>query len=471
MTISSNKTTKKPHVLVIPFPAQGHLIPILDLTHKLAAHGGLTITFFTTPKNLPFLDPLLSAHPSINTLVLPFPSDPSIPEGIENAKDLPNSMKVMIRALTRLHDPLLHWFKSHPSPPQSIISDMFTGWTCRLASELGIRRILFSPSGAFGLSTIYFLWSELPKPQNTDDKNEVVSFTKIPNSPKFPWWQVSPLYRSYLSGEPDSDHLKDAFRANLPSWGIIVNSFTELEKDYLDYLEKDLGNDRVWAVGPLFPGDDYLSGTTQRGGSSSVKAEEIMSWLDKREDNEVVYVCFGSQALLTKDQTEQLASGLEKSGVHFVWSLKDKNCDVIPSGFEDRVAERGLVIKEWAPQVLVLSHRAVGVFLTHCGWNSLLEAIVAGVAMLTWAMGADQFVNAKLLVDELKVAKRVCEGRESVPDSDELARVLFESVSENEGEKTRAVELRESALNAIKDGGSSNKVFRCLMDQLTSLEL
>jgi len=131
MTILPTET----HILIFPFPAQGHMIPLLDLTHKLATHG-LTITILITPKNLPFLNPLLSLHPSIKTLVLHFPTHSSIPSGVENVKDMPSNpvhIITMIRILAELRDPLLRWFKSHPSPPVAIISYMFLGWTNHLA--------------------------------------------------------------------------------------------------------------------------------------------------------------------------------------------------------------------------------------------------------------------------------------------------------------------------------------------------
>lgn len=382
-------------------------------------------------------------------------------------------------ALGELHDPIIQWFKSHPSPPVAIISDMFLGWTHRLACELGIRRILFSPSGAMALSVIFSLWRDLPQREDPKDQNEVVSFPNIPNSPKYPWWQISPVYRSYIEGDPDSEFIKDGFLANMVSWGLVINSFSELERAYLEHLGNEMGHDRVWAVGPLLPPDDNdFSGAKQRGGSSSVKVEEILSFLDTCEDHKVVYVCFGSQVVLTNHLTEELASGLEKSGVRFVWSVKEPtkahvegDYGLIPLGFEDRVAGRGLVIKGWAPQVLILRHRAVGAFLTHCGWNSVLEGIVAGVPMLAWPMGADQFANATLLVDELKVAIRVWEGAQTLPNSVELARVLADSVSEKRVKWERVTKLLGAAIEAIKEGGSSIKDFDSMVAKLAALTL
>ncbi|KAJ0047530.1 hypothetical protein Pint_16315 [Pistacia integerrima] len=261
MTISGTGA----HVLVFPYPAQGHMIPLLDLTHQLATRG-LTVTILVTPKNLNLLSPLLSFnHPSIKTLVLPFPSHPSIPDGVENSKDLPANLFItMMHALGELYSPLLNWFKNHPSPPVAIISDMFLGWTNKLACELGIHRLVFSPSGAKALSVIYSLWSEMPKLQNADDPTVVFTLQKIPNAPKYPWWQISPIYRRYVEGNPVSEFIRDGFLGNIGSWGLVINTFSVLERVYLDHLAKEMGSDRVWAVGPLLPPDDDSSGPTER---------------------------------------------------------------------------------------------------------------------------------------------------------------------------------------------------------------
>lgn len=120
---------------------------------------------------------------------------------------------------------------------------------------------------------------------------------------------------------------------------------------------------------------------------------------------------------------------------------------------------------------MILSHRAVGAFLTHCGWNSILEGLVAGVSMLAWPMAADQFLNSILLVNELKVAVKVCEGAESVPNSTELARAVTLSVSENWAARERVTELRRAALEAIKPGGSSAKNLDALVKYLSEFNL
>ncbi|RVW17104.1 UDP-glycosyltransferase 89B2 [Vitis vinifera] len=131
------------HVLVFPFPSQGHMIPLLDLTHQLATRG-LSITV---------LNPSLA-----------FPPHPSIPAGVENSKDLSGKyFGAMLITLGELYNPIVDWFRTHPSPPVAIISDMFLGWTQQLACELGIHRVVFSPSGAMSLSAMYSLWRTYQK--------------------------------------------------------------------------------------------------------------------------------------------------------------------------------------------------------------------------------------------------------------------------------------------------------------------
>ena len=320
---------------------------------------------------------------------------------------------------------------------------------------------------------------DLPKLDDRRNQTAVISFDKIPNCPKYPWWQISNTYRACVEGDPAMELIKDVFLAEIESWGLVINSFSELEGPYLDHLKKVMGSDRVWAVGPLLPLNDDLTGAVRRGGTSSVPLDRLLTWLDSCADGEVVYVCFGSQTVLTNDQMAAVASGLEKSGVRFVWSIKEptvghakENYGTIPDGFEDRAANRGLVIRDWAPQVKILSHRAVGSFLTHCGWNSVLEAVVAGVTMLTWPFGADQFVDQTLLVDELRVAKKACEGPETVPNSDELGQVLAESVSKENRDKRKAVmELSKAALEAIREGGSSAKDMEELVKHIISMPI
>ncbi|XP_065879615.1 flavonol 3-O-glucosyltransferase UGT89B1-like [Euphorbia lathyris] len=458
MSISDN-----PHILVYPFQTSGHIIPLLDLTHRLL-NRGLVITVIVTPNNLPLLHPFLSSS-QFHHLVLPSPQIPP---------DSKNRLVAMMRFMRHHHYPaLLSFFQSHSSPPVAIISDFFIGWTHELASQIGIPRIVFSPSAAFAFSITCSTWrhhfTQIDDPENPDDV--LVEFPSIPNSPSYRLWQISHIYKA--SRDSDWEFFKDCFMANLSSWGIVFNSFAELEGIYLHHLKKDFPNDNVWAVGPVLPLTDDVVGSTNRGGSSS---HDVLTWLDSRKEDSVVYVCFGSRAWLTCKQMAELVTSLEKSKVSFILCDRQPNdgsddVGVVPDGFKDRVGERGYVIKGWAPQVAILRHRAVGAFLTHCGWNSVLEGISAGVVMLTWPMGADQYTNTQLLVDQLGVGIRVGESTKKIPDSSDLARILDGSVKGSLEERKKAKKLQEAAGNAIIKGGSSDQDLDGLIVRLYQLKL
>ncbi|PIN14976.1 UDP-glucuronosyl and UDP-glucosyl transferase [Handroanthus impetiginosus] len=457
------------HILVFPFPAQGHMLPLFDLTQQLALRG-LTITILITPKNLPILNPLLSSNPSIQTLIFPFPPDPLIPPGVEHVEDLGNRGNIpIITALSRLQEPIIHWFKSHSNPPVAILSDFFLGWTYHLAQQIGIPRVTFYSSPAFSIDIYAHLWrnADAVKP------GEEIKFHDLPRAPSFAWYQISSLFRRYRESDCNDrarlELVKDSFVANRLSSASIYNTFEELEDDFLDYFRKKLGHSRVYAVGPLY---------MMIARSNDANDEDVISWLDQWDDESVLYVCFGSQKLLKKAQMEALAMGLEKSGVRFIWVVKPLTAQQVedgygfaPDGFEDRVKGRGFVIQGWAPQKSILSHRAVGCFLSHCGWNSTLEAIAAGAMILGWPMEADQFVNARLLVEYKGVAAIACEGGDTVPDSDELARKITESMHEDRIERVRAKELRNKALEAIKVGGSSHGGLDELVQELDQLKV
>ncbi|KAG7653242.1 UDP-glucuronosyl/UDP-glucosyltransferase [Arabidopsis suecica] len=420
-------TTKKPHVLVIPFPQSGHMVPHLDLTHQILLRGA-TVTVLVTPNNSSYLDSLRSLHSPehFKTLILPFPSHPCIPSGVETLQQLPLEAIVhMFDALSRLHDPLVDYLSRQPPSdlPDAILGSSFLSpWINKVADAFSIKSISFLPINAHSISV---MWAQ-----------------------------------------EDRSFFDDLETATTESYGLVVNTFYELEPQFVETVKtRFLTHHRIWTVGPLLP---FKAGV-DRGGQSSIPPAKVSAWLDScPEDNSVVYIGFGSQIRLTAAQTAALAAALEKSGVRFIWAVRDAakkvnsndnsgEEDVIPAGFEERVKEKGLVIRGWAPQTMILEHRAVGSYLTHLGWGSVLEGMVGGVLLLAWPMQADHFFNTTLVVDKLKAAVRVGENRDSVPDSDELARILAESVREDLPERVTLMKLREKGMEAIKEGGSSYK--------------
>ncbi|KAM0846002.1 hypothetical protein ACQ4PT_055968 [Festuca glaucescens] len=461
---SMEKARSMPHVLVVPFPAQGHALPLLDLAALLAARG-IRLTVVTTPANTPLMSPLLAAHPaSVQPLVLPFPAHPSIPPGLENAKNCPPSyFAIFIHALAALHQPILAWARSNPVV--AAMSDFFCGWTQPLTAELGVPRLVFSPSGVLGTAVPHSLFRRSVKRPSDADDGYSVTFPSIPGELSYQWREISGTYRSYIEGhmeEQVGEAVRQNFLWNLDSWGFVSNTLRALEGRYLDSPLEDLGLKRVWAVGPLAPETD----------TSGELGGDLAAWLDGFSEGAVVYVCFGSQAVLTPAVAAALAEALERSAVPFLWAVGGGG-EALPEGFEARAlaAKRGLVVRGWAPQVAILRHPAVGWFMTHCGWNSTLEAVAAGVPMLAWPMAADQFVNARLLVDETRVAVRACAGGIGVaPEVGELVAVLAEAVGEGgTGARARAKELAAEAAVATKGGGSSREDLELLVEWIHKL--
>lgn len=303
-----------------------------------------------------------------------------------------------------------------------------------------------------------------------------MELSEIPGTPSFKEEHLPAIFRRYRESDPDWEIVKQSSLANIASWGCVFNTFHALEGPYLDHLRTKLGHSRVLAVGPVSligPGNG-----ADRVNPYPDTNNSVFNFLDGCPNGSVLYVCFGSQKLLKREQMEALASGLERSDTRFVWVVKvgttqqtEEGYGVVPDGFEDRVAGRGLLIKGWVPQVAILNHRAVGGFLSHCGWNSVLEGIVAGVMIVGWPMEADQFANAKLLVEDKGVAVRACEGADSVPDPNDLGRVIRRAMGVDCPHKGRAVELRDEAVKTVSEGGKSSKELGDFVEALTSLSV
>ncbi|XP_057872137.2 zeatin O-glucosyltransferase [Cryptomeria japonica] len=201
-----------------------------------------------------------------------------------------------------------------------------------------------------------------------------------------------------------------------------------------------------------------------------------MRWLDTQAPASVLYVSYGSMSSLSATQIRELADGLERSGQPFLWVLRvsdgahlsteaefDLACKFLEQEYTGRLGGRGFIARNWAPQLDILFHTSTGGFLTHCGWNSTMESISAGVGMLAWPLHTDQFANAALITQELKAGVEVkewgnAEENEEV-SADEVEKAVKRLMASEEGMQVRkrAQELRGEARKAVGDGGSSWK--------------
>lgn len=443
---------------------------MLHLADQLITKG-LTLTILITPKNLQFLNPILSKHPMIKTLVLNLPEHPKIPLGFENIKDLGNLKNVpMINALGKLYTQIVEWFYGLDVKvrPVAIVSDFFLGWTEKLSNEIGVRRIGFYTSSVFLMEVLCYSWIDIENVVKLD----FVEFNELPGKPVFRNVDLPTMVRKYNQFDSDWEFVKESIIGGLKSWGVIFNTFYDIDGVYFDHCIEKMEHQKCWSVGPL-----RLMCEFQTGEHIERRRNEVLKWLDDCPDGSVVYVCFGSQKMLNKEQIEALGKALELSGSRFLWIVKQGTTTVhikegyghVSNEFITRVAERGKVVKGWISQDDVLKHESVAYFITHCGWNSVLEGVVGGVGLLTWPMEADQFVNAKML-EEKGVAVRVCEGDETVPDFETLAKTIVDVMNGDQSLLFRAKELGEKARVAVAKGGRSVADLDRLVEDLKQLK-
>jgi hypothetical protein len=194
----------------------------------------------------------------------------------------------------------------------------------------------------------------------------------------------------------------------------------------------------------------------------------------------VVFLCFGSLGTFSAAQLGEVARGLQKSGHGFLWVVrdppehKDESVETdlleasLPEGFLEETADRGFVVKNWAPQAEVLQHSAVGAFVTHCGWNSVLEGIVAGVPMICWPLYAEQRMNKVHVVEEMKVGVAMEGYEEGIVKAEEVEAKVRLVMASDEGNKLRKrlPTAKKMAADALKEGGSSHVAFEKFLRDL-----
>lgn len=243
----------------------------------------------------------------------------------------------------------------------------------------------------------------------------------------------------------------------IQSDGILINTFQTIEQDSLGALNDGKvvnGLPRVTPIGPFPP--------------LHIEKSQSIAWLDDQPDGSVLYVSFGSRTAMSREQIRELGDGLERSGCMFLWVVKEKKVDredegelgeVMGDGFIERVKGKGLVVKNWVNQEEVISHKAVGGFLSHCGWNSVSEAMWNGVPILAWPQHGDQKMNA-FVVERIGLGLWVEEwgwgGGEVVVKGEEIGEKVRDIMG-NELVKVGARQVREEARRAVGDGGGSKK--------------
>ncbi|KAF6166389.1 hypothetical protein GIB67_034940 [Kingdonia uniflora] len=207
---------------------------------------------------------------------------------------------------------------------------------------------------------------------------------------------------------------------------VLVNTFDALELDALSVIKKF----NLIGIGPLLP-SAFLDGKdptdTSFGSDLLSYSKDYIEWLETKEKLSVVYVSFGSLAVLEKHQMEEIARGLIQSGRPFLWVVRkpdgrvkgDEDVYQAVNNLKEEMKES--LIVPWCSQVKVLAHHSIGCFVIHCGWNSTLESLVGGVPVVAFPQSSDQGTNAKLIQDVWKTGVRVqVNEKEKIVESEEL---------------------------------------------------
>ncbi|KAL2460270.1 UDP-glycosyltransferase 73B4 [Abeliophyllum distichum] len=461
------------NIFFFPFVGGGHLIPMIDLARLFASHG-VKATIITIPNEATVFQKSIDRDQQsgldINFHVLQLPPDTSLQTVDMSAPPMTDT--------SILQEPLKQLLIQRR--PDCIVTDTFHRWVADVIDAIGIPRIIFNGNCCFARCCDENIKRFSPH-------TEVASDTELFVMPDLP--DKIELTRSQLPifVRTGTEFPGKSTRAEQNSFGQVVNSFYALEPAYVDYFRNVIGK-KAWLVGPVSLCNRNLQDKAARGQKASIDENSCLNWLDSKKPNSVLYVSFGSLARLSPTQLYEIALGLESAGHPFVWVvgkiLDDKgkeNC--FPDGFEERIlnSKMGLIIKGWAPQLLILEHESVGGFMTHCGWNSTLEGVCAGVPMITWPLSAEQFYNEKLVTEVLKIGIQV--GSEEwaswnmerktvvAKEKVEAAVVRLMGAGDEVMEmKRRAKVLAEEAKRAVEADGSSfndvdaliNEIKRCI---------
>ncbi|XP_074292687.1 zeatin O-glucosyltransferase-like [Silene latifolia] len=444
-------------VVMVPFPAQGHLNQLLHLSHLVISYGipvhyaGSAMHNHQAKVRIQGWDTECLTKIQFHDFQLPPYSSP--PPKPDLSAPFPVHLQPLFDISTHLREPVSELLEQlsakcrrvivvHDSAMASVVQDV------KFIPE--VESFHFNPVSAF----YRFLgsWEDIPE---FDKPFKIDPSVIIPKCIPSREGTITPEFSRFLVDQKKF-------------WGIesgrIYNTSRVIEGPYVELLEKLLGNNtetKHFVLGPFNPVE--MSGNQKR--------HTCLEWLDQHNKGSVIYVSFGSITSLTEEQIGELATGLERSGQKFIWVLRnaDKGDDFcsgkdgnleFTEGYEERVKDRGMVVREWAPQLDILAHRSIGGFMSHCGWNSCIESISMGVPIAAWPMHSDQPRNAVLITEVLGVGVMVREreDRGMLVSSATIESAVKRLMTAKEGAqiRKRAMELGDSVRKSVSKGGASS---------------
>ncbi|XXG51658.1 hypothetical protein AAC387_Pa03g0181 [Persea americana] len=446
--------SNKAHVAVLAFPFSSHPSALFFLARKLSEWApDVVFSFFCTPKTNGSLSswlalPNLRIYDVADGLPVGHVSKGRVDDEIDFFLwATPGNYREAVKRVDEIEK------------VSCVVSDAFLWFAREMAEEMGVAWVAFWIAGACALSV--HLNTDLIRRKigtRTEDVSARMdeSLAFIPGCSQF---RVRDLPEGIVFGPLDFSLFKSLHRMSqeLPrATAVLVNTIEEMDYDpVLDRLGTVLN--KCLPVGPL----TLLAPTRPDSDSDPYSC---LPWLEARAHDpaSVVYVGFGTVIMPPPSELAALVEALEESGVHFLWSLKDNMRESLPTGFLDRTLGRGLVVP-WTPQSRVLGHVAVGAFINHCGWNSVLESIAFGVPMIYRPFFADHRINARILSQVLGIAVEVKGGvltKDGVMDGLDLL------LKREEGKKMRERigALKLIAKNAVGETGSSTKNLKTALE-------
>lgn len=461
----------QPHILVLTFPAQSHINPALQLAKRLAAAGAF-VTFATSASAIKRMPSPSAATPNISFASLydgdSIPTDPAVDPAVFLAE---------FCRLGRISAAdIVASFAAEGRPVTCIVYTILLPWAADLARHLGLPSFLFwiQPAALFSIYYRYF------DDGYSDQIVSSINAAELINLPGLP-----PLAKEDLPSFllPDTPHgfmvtaisnLFEELRKGEGKPRVLANTFDALEKDALEAIA---GEVEVTTVGPMIPSaflDGKNKSDTSFGGDifSTSPDDDYIRWLGGKDEASIVYISFGSFSVLSKRQMEEIFGAIKESGYRFMWVMRKSEIQEEEAQMEEfrarlcrETEQQGGIVVGWCSQVEVLSHPAVGCFVTHCGWNSTSEGLAAGVPMVCIPQWSDQLTNAKLVQDVWKAGVRAKSDSEGgVVEAGELRRCLEAAMREEVRETVKkwGVAAREAA----GEGGSSEKNILAFVERL-----
>ncbi|XP_027365480.1 gallate 1-beta-glucosyltransferase-like [Abrus precatorius] len=448
------------NVFMVSFPAQGHINPLLRLGKFLAAKG-LFVTFATSETAG---KDMRTANSISDTSVTPvgdgFLKFDFFEDGLADDDPIKKELSDYCAHLELVGKQYVsHMIKKHAeenNPISCIINNPFLPWVCGVAAEHGIPSALLWIQSSAVFTAYYSYFHKLVRFPSHDEPyidvhlpSIVLKYNEVPDflHPSSPYPFLGTL-------------ILEQFKNLSIPFCVLVDTFEELEHDYINYISKFV---LMRPIGPLFKNPKAKGSRDIRG--DFMKSDDCMEWLNSKDSASVVYISFGTIVFLPQEQVTEIAHGLLESKVSFLWVIKPPLLElglqphVLPDGFLEGTRDKGKVV-QWSPQEEVLAHPSVACFMTHCGWNSSMEALTLGVPMLTFPAWGDQVTNAKFLVDVYGVGIKLgySQSEKKVVSREEVKKCLLEAIVGPKAEelKRNALKWKRVAEAAVDDGGSSD---------------